>query len=177
MFQSITSQIKRTCFTTCSQKFTTSPNQMSSVDPVLLMSMLSRESDGLQWPQLIICPRYWTKMLDISRVTSLVRVKRSAVSTGFAWVRGALISIGGDASFYWRTIGIHGVMANADCYPLGFGCLVYLSSVCKVTRCLEAWRRRCCTIMGREEGNLTAAQILYPLMQCTEAWRQTDTAG
>ncbi|CAJ1331440.1 unnamed protein product [Effrenium voratum] len=45
---------------------------------------------------------YWTKMLDISRVTSLVRVKR------------------------------------------------------------------CCTIMGRDEGNLTAAQILYPLMQCTE---------
>ncbi|CAE7241071.1 unnamed protein product [Symbiodinium natans] len=45
---------------------------------------------------------YWTKMLDISRVTSLVRVKR------------------------------------------------------------------CCTIMGREEGNLTAAQILYPLMQCTD---------
>ncbi|CAJ1373071.1 unnamed protein product [Effrenium voratum] len=45
---------------------------------------------------------YWTKMLDISRVTSLVRVKR------------------------------------------------------------------CCTIMGRDEGNLTAAQILYPLMQCTD---------
>ncbi|CAE7275995.1 unnamed protein product [Symbiodinium sp. CCMP2456] len=45
---------------------------------------------------------YWTKMLDISRVTSLVRVKR------------------------------------------------------------------CCTIMGREEENLTAAQILYPLMQCTD---------
>lgn len=45
---------------------------------------------------------YWTKMLDISRVTSLVRVKR------------------------------------------------------------------CCTIMGRDEANLTAAQILYPLMQCTD---------
>ncbi|CAK9047910.1 unnamed protein product [Durusdinium trenchii] len=28
--------------------------------------------------------------------------------------------------------------------------------------------KRCCTIMGREEGNLTAAQILYPLMQCTD---------
>jgi len=28
--------------------------------------------------------------------------------------------------------------------------------------------KKCCTIMGRDEGNLTAAQILYPLMQCTD---------
>ena len=27
---------------------------------------------------------------------------------------------------------------------------------------------KCCTIMGRAEGNLTAAQILYPVMQCTD---------
>ena len=27
---------------------------------------------------------------------------------------------------------------------------------------------KCCTIMGRNDGNLTAAQILYPLMQCTD---------
>lgn len=27
---------------------------------------------------------------------------------------------------------------------------------------------KCCQIMGRQEGNLTAAQILYPLMQCTD---------
>jgi len=27
---------------------------------------------------------------------------------------------------------------------------------------------KCCTIMGRAEGNLTAAQILYPIMQCTD---------
>eukprot|EP01012_Entosiphon_sulcatum_P014306 TRINITY_DN1934_c0_g1_i3.p1 TRINITY_DN1934_c0_g1~~TRINITY_DN1934_c0_g1_i3.p1 ORF type:complete len:732 (+),score=165.71 TRINITY_DN1934_c0_g1_i3:46-2241(+) len=28
--------------------------------------------------------------------------------------------------------------------------------------------RKCCQIMGRQEGNLTAAQILYPLMQCAD---------
>ena len=28
--------------------------------------------------------------------------------------------------------------------------------------------KRCCQIMGRREGSLTAAQILYPLMQCTD---------
>jgi len=27
---------------------------------------------------------------------------------------------------------------------------------------------KCCAIMGRKEGSLTAAQILYPLMQCTD---------
>lgn len=29
---------------------------------------------------------------------------------------------------------------------------------------------KCCQIMGRLEGNLTAAQILYPLMQCTDVF-------
>eukprot|EP00301_Raphidiophrys_heterophryoidea_P019522 c4441_g1_i1.p1 GENE.c4441_g1_i1~~c4441_g1_i1.p1 ORF type:complete len:754 (-),score=211.89 c4441_g1_i1:165-2396(-) len=28
--------------------------------------------------------------------------------------------------------------------------------------------KKCCQIMGRKEDNLTAAQILYPLMQCTD---------
>ncbi|CAJ1444041.1 unnamed protein product [Effrenium voratum] len=28
--------------------------------------------------------------------------------------------------------------------------------------------KKCCQIMGRDEGSLTAAQILYPLMQCTD---------
>jgi tyrosyl-tRNA synthetase len=30
--------------------------------------------------------------------------------------------------------------------------------------------KKCCQIMGRLEGNLTAAQILYPLMQCTDVF-------
>ncbi|KAH8043619.1 tyrosine-tRNA ligase [Aureococcus anophagefferens] len=30
--------------------------------------------------------------------------------------------------------------------------------------------KKCCTIMGRAEGTLTAAQILYPLMQCTDVF-------
>ena len=30
--------------------------------------------------------------------------------------------------------------------------------------------RKCCQIMGRLEGNLTAAQVLYPLMQCTDVF-------
>eukprot|EP00668_Euglena_longa_P014210 GGOE01018187.1.p1 GENE.GGOE01018187.1~~GGOE01018187.1.p1 ORF type:complete len:704 (-),score=232.83 GGOE01018187.1:290-2401(-) len=43
------------------------------------------------------------------------------------------------------------------------------------TQALDVARRftvarlmKCCQIMGRKEGNLTAAQILYPLMQCTD---------
>merc|ERR1719253_982918 len=28
--------------------------------------------------------------------------------------------------------------------------------------------KKCCQIMGRLEGSLTAAQILYPIMQCTD---------
>ncbi|KAH8054365.1 tyrosine-tRNA ligase [Aureococcus anophagefferens] len=30
--------------------------------------------------------------------------------------------------------------------------------------------KKCCTIMGRAEGTLTGAQILYPLMQCTDVF-------
>lgn len=30
--------------------------------------------------------------------------------------------------------------------------------------------KKCCQIMGRKEGTLTAAQILYPLMQCTDVF-------
>ena len=29
---------------------------------------------------------------------------------------------------------------------------------------------KCCQIMGRKEGNLSAAQVLYPLMQCTDVF-------
>ena len=43
------------------------------------------------------------------------------------------------------------------------------------TQCLDIARRftiarikKCCQIMGRTEGTLTAAQILYPIMQCTD---------
>mmetsp|Transcript_8068 Transcript_8068/g.17453 ORF Transcript_8068/g.17453 Transcript_8068/m.17453 type:complete len:730 (+) Transcript_8068:90-2279(+) len=42
-------------------------------------------------------------------------------------------------------------------------------------QCLDIARRftvsrikKCCTIMGRGEGGLSAAQILYPIMQCTD---------
>jgi tyrosyl-tRNA synthetase len=30
--------------------------------------------------------------------------------------------------------------------------------------------KKCCTIMGKTEGTLTAAQILYPLMQCADVF-------
>ena len=30
--------------------------------------------------------------------------------------------------------------------------------------------RKCCTIMGRGEAGLSAAQMLYPLMQCTDVF-------
>jgi tyrosyl-tRNA synthetase len=30
--------------------------------------------------------------------------------------------------------------------------------------------KKCCQIMGRLEGNLTSAQVLYPLMQCTDVF-------
>ena len=30
--------------------------------------------------------------------------------------------------------------------------------------------KKCCQIMGRMEDTLTAAQILYPIMQCTDIW-------
>lgn len=30
--------------------------------------------------------------------------------------------------------------------------------------------KKCCQIMGRLEGSLTSAQVLYPLMQCTDVF-------
>ncbi|KAG8342728.1 putative tRNA synthetases class I (W and Y) [Trypanosoma vivax] len=30
--------------------------------------------------------------------------------------------------------------------------------------------KKCCTIMGKQEGTLTAAQVLYPLMQCADVF-------
>ena len=72
-------------------------------------------------------------MLDISRVTSLVRVKRQRNHAG---------------SPLWFASRGRGMTP-------------------RVLLAISPWR--CCTIMGREEGNLTAAQILYPLMQCTDS--------
>ena len=38
-----------------------------------------------------------------------------------------------------------------------------------ITRLFTVARmKKCCTIMGRAEGGLTCAQILYPIMQCTD---------
>ena len=80
-----------------------------------------REGGALRLHKTVgLAERYWTKMLDISRVTSLVRVKRRRNH-----------------------------------------------ALCVLLAVQSPWR--CCTIMGREEGNLTAAQILYPLMQCTDS--------
>eukprot|EP00931_Biecheleriopsis_adriatica_P116452 TRINITY_DN92093_c0_g1_i1.p1 TRINITY_DN92093_c0_g1~~TRINITY_DN92093_c0_g1_i1.p1 ORF type:complete len:770 (-),score=229.31 TRINITY_DN92093_c0_g1_i1:65-2374(-) len=45
----------------------------------------------------------------------------------------------------------------------------YWTKMLDISRVTSMWRiKKCCTIMGRGEGNLTAAQILYPLMQCTD---------
>jgi hypothetical protein len=46
---------------------------------------------------------------------------------------------------------------------------VYWPIVLDVTRRFNVTRiKKCCQIMGRKEGSLTAAQVLYPLMQCTD---------
>lgn len=46
---------------------------------------------------------------------------------------------------------------------------VYCRIVADIARRFSVNRLvKCCQIMGRQEGNLTAAQILYPLMQCAD---------
>jgi tyrosyl-tRNA synthetase len=45
----------------------------------------------------------------------------------------------------------------------------YWHQVLDITRSFTLQRvKKCCQIMGRAEGNLTAAQVLYPLMQCSD---------
>jgi tyrosyl-tRNA synthetase len=43
--------------------------------------------------------------------------------------------------------------------------MLHVASKFNITRI-----KKCCQIMGRLEGSLTAAQILYPLMQCTDVF-------
>jgi len=48
---------------------------------------------------------------------------------------------------------------------------VYWPLMLNVARSFNITRiKKCCQIMGRLEGNLTAAQVLYPLMQCTDVF-------
>lgn len=48
---------------------------------------------------------------------------------------------------------------------------IYWPLMLDVARRFNATRiKKCCQIMGRLEGNLTAAQVLYPLMQCTDVF-------
>ncbi len=48
---------------------------------------------------------------------------------------------------------------------------VYWPIVLNVTRRFNVTRiKKCCQIMGRKEGSLTAAQVLYPLMQCADVF-------
>lgn len=46
---------------------------------------------------------------------------------------------------------------------------IYWPKMLDVARKFNVTRiKKCCQIMGRLEGNLKAAQVLYPLMQCTD---------
>ncbi|KAL3798306.1 hypothetical protein ACHAW5_010643 [Stephanodiscus triporus] len=48
---------------------------------------------------------------------------------------------------------------------------VYWPIMLDVARRFNVTRiKKCCQIMGRLEGNLTAAQVLYPIMQCTDVF-------
>lgn len=48
---------------------------------------------------------------------------------------------------------------------------VYWPLMLDVARRFNVTRiKKCCQIMGRMEGNLTSAQVLYPLMQCTDVF-------
>ena len=48
---------------------------------------------------------------------------------------------------------------------------VYWPKMLDIARRFNITRiKKCCQIMGRLEGNLTAAQVLYPLMQCTDVF-------
>jgi tyrosyl-tRNA synthetase len=48
---------------------------------------------------------------------------------------------------------------------------IYWPQMLDVARRFNITRiKKCCQIMGRLEGSLTAAQILYPLMQCTDVF-------
>eukprot|EP01134_Creolimax_fragrantissima_P000131 CFRG0131T1 len=62
-----------------------------------------------------------------------------------------------NVEFRWASDGIVG---NAD---------TYWPQALDVARCFTVARiKKCCQIMGRVENSLTAAQILYPIMQCTD---------
>ncbi|KNC83217.1 hypothetical protein SARC_04517 [Sphaeroforma arctica JP610] len=62
-----------------------------------------------------------------------------------------------NVEFRWASDGIVGNAAS------------YWPQVMDVARCFSVTRiNKCCQIMGRKEGTLTAAQILYPLMQCSD---------
>lgn len=48
---------------------------------------------------------------------------------------------------------------------------IYWPTMLDVARRFNVTRiKKCCQIMGRLEGNLTSAQVLYPLMQCTDVF-------
>lgn len=48
---------------------------------------------------------------------------------------------------------------------------IYWPTMLNVARSFNITRiKKCCQIMGRLEGSLTSAQVLYPLMQCTDVF-------
>ncbi len=48
---------------------------------------------------------------------------------------------------------------------------VYWLIVLNIARRFNITRiKKCCQIMGRKEGSLTVAQVLYPLMQCADVF-------
>lgn len=75
------------------------------------------------------------------------------------WSAAGMDMSGGKVVFKWAS---DEITSNASTY---WPKMLDIARRFNVTRI-----KKCCQIMGRLEGNLTAAQILYPLMQCTDVF-------
>ena len=75
------------------------------------------------------------------------------------WSAAGMDMSGGKVVFKWAS---EEITSNASTY---WPKMLDIARRFNVTRI-----KKCCQIMGRLEGNLTAAQVLYPLMQCTDVF-------
>lgn len=73
----------------------------------------------------------------------------------------------------WKAAGMHleNVVFKWASQEITDNAATYWPTMLDVARRFNVTRiKKCCQIMGRLEGSLTAAQVLYPLMQCTDVF-------
>ena len=101
----------------------------------------------------------WFALMNDKMGGDLDKIRTVGEYLKHVWAACGMNLASGSVSFVWCS----------DC--INSSSSRYWSVVLDVAKSFNVTRiKKCCQIMGRNEGSLTAAQVMYPIMQCADVF-------